>query len=133
DRLHRVGSRSQRRRTATARARLRLRHRPDSAELSARRHVRPLSAEDSHMTNYMKMVRLVAAIPPAIVLSACSLDIKNPNAPTADAVLTSSAGLRTVAIGLQGRLDNSMEEAIIVPGIVSGEIGNTNATQSTQR
>ncbi len=68
-----------------------------------------------------------------LVFSACKLDITNPNAATEEGVLTTAAGLRAVAIGMQGRLGNAMEESITVPGLISGELGNTNATQSTTR
>ena len=66
-------------------------------------------------------------------LSACKLDVTNPNAATEEGVLTTAAGLRALAIGMQGRLGNAMEESTTIPGIVSGELGNTNATQSTTR
>jgi len=68
-----------------------------------------------------------------VALSACKLDVTNPNAATEEGVLSTAAGLRAVAIGMQGRLGNAMEESITVPGLVSGELGNTNATQSTTR
>lgn len=66
-------------------------------------------------------------------LSACKLDVTNPNAATEEGVLGTAAGLRALAIGMQGRYGNAIEESITVPGLVSGELGNTNATQSTTR
>lgn len=63
----------------------------------------------------------------------CELDISNPNAATQEGVLNSVAGIRALAIGMQGRLGNAMEENLYVPAIVSGEFGNTSATQSTTR
>lgn len=66
-------------------------------------------------------------------LTACELDVTNPNAATEEGVLTTQAGLRAVAIGMQGRLGNALEEGIVIPGLISGELGNTNATQSTTR
>lgn len=68
-----------------------------------------------------------------LAMSACKLDVTNPNAATEEGALNTAAGLRAVAIGMQGRLGNAMEESISIPGIVSGELGNTNATQSTTR
>ena len=68
-----------------------------------------------------------------LVMSACKLDISNPNAATEEGALTSVAGIRALVIGIQGRYGNAMEENIYVPGIVSGELGNTAATQSTTR
>lgn len=75
-------------------------------------------------------LRLLGA---ALVLNACALDVENPNAATGDAVLSAPAGVRALAVGLQGRLGNAMGPAIIIPGIVSGELGNTDASQSTTR
>lgn len=69
----------------------------------------------------------------ASTLSACSLDVTNPNAATEGEVLDTPAGLKAVAVGLQGRYGNALEHAHWVPGIVSGELGNTDASQSTQR
>ena len=76
---------------------------------------------------------LAGALLATLTLGACELDIANPNAATEDEVLSSAAGLRAVAIGMQGRLGNALEEGIYVPALVSGELGNTNATQSTTR
>ncbi|MFN2635937.1 MAG: RagB/SusD family nutrient uptake outer membrane protein [Gemmatimonadaceae bacterium] len=77
---------------------------------------------------------ITASLATAILTSAaCKLDVTNPNAATETGVLTTAAGLRAVAIGMQGRLGNAMEESIYVPGLVSNELGNTNATQSTTR
>jgi len=69
----------------------------------------------------------------ALLCSACSLDVTNPNAATKDQVINSAAGLRAVAVGLQGKYGNSLEHAVWVPGIVSGELGNTDASLSTSR
>jgi len=69
----------------------------------------------------------------ALLTTACSLDVTNPNAATRDQVITSPAGLKAVAMGLQGKFGNSIEHAVWVPGIVSGELGNTDASQSTSR
>lgn len=66
-------------------------------------------------------------------LSGCELDINNPNAPTDTEVLSTPEGLKAVAIGMQGRYGNAIEETILISGVVSGEIGNTNATPSTTR
>ena len=71
---------------------------------------------------------LAIAIP-----SACELDIENPNAAPEEGVLTTVAGLRALAIGMQGKYGNALEEGIYIPGLISGELGNTNATQSTTR
>jgi hypothetical protein len=78
-------------------------------------------------------LRTIAASLAVVSLSACKLDISNPNAATAESVLTSAAGMRALAIGMQGRLSNSMDENLYIPGVVSGELGTTSITQSTQR
>ena len=75
----------------------------------------------------------ISAMLVVTAMGACKLDITNPNAATEEGVLTSVAGIRALTIGIQGRYGNAMEENIYVPGIVSGELGNTAATQSTTR
>ncbi len=77
--------------------------------------------------------RSLALIPAILVPSACELDISNPNAAPEEGVLTTVAGLRALAIGMQGKYGNALEEGIYIPGLISGELGNTNATQSTTR
>ena len=84
-------------------------------------------------TSAQRAARLALAATILLALDACKLDVTNPNAATEQGVLTTAAGLRALAIGMQGRLGNAMEETIYVPGLVSGELGNTNATQSTTR
>ncbi|MDO8501145.1 MAG: RagB/SusD family nutrient uptake outer membrane protein [Gemmatimonadaceae bacterium] len=86
-----------------------------------------------HSQNRRVTLRPIAAALTALSLAACELDISNPNAATEQGVLISVAGLRALAVGMQGRLGNSMEENIYVPGLISGELANTSATQSTQR
>jgi hypothetical protein len=83
--------------------------------------------------NTSAIAATAAAILVVTAMGACKLDITNPNAATEEGVLTSVAGIRALAIGIQGRYGNAMEENIYVPGIVSGELGNTAATQSTTR
>jgi hypothetical protein len=78
-------------------------------------------------------LRAVAAVLALTSLSACKLDISNPNAATAQSVLTSVAGIRALAIGMQGRLSFVMNENLYIPAVVSGELGTTSITQSTQR
>lgn len=77
--------------------------------------------------------RSVAAALTVLSLGACKLDVTNPNAATEASVLTSVAGLRALAVGVQGRLGNAMEENIYIPSVVSGELGTSTITQSTQR
>jgi starch-binding outer membrane protein, SusD/RagB family len=66
-------------------------------------------------------------------LAGCSLDVTNPNAATQESVLTTPTGLRTLGVGLQGRLGNFIGPSVTLSGVVSGELGNTNASLSTTR
>src|SRR5687768_15882829 len=89
----------------------------------------------------MKLQTRTISVPRGVVASlffiavggACGLDITNPNAAPQEAVLGSIAGIRGLAIGMQGRLGNAMDQNIYIPGLVSGELANTSATQSTHR
>src|SRR5678810_1391201 len=76
-------------------------------------------------------LRAIAVTVVTISLTACKLDVTNPNAATEQSVLTSVAGIRALAIGMQGRLSNAMDENLYIPGVVSGELGTTSITQST--
>jgi hypothetical protein len=83
--------------------------------------------------NRFVTLRSAAAALAALSLGACNLDVTNPNAATEQGVLATVAGIRALAVGMQGRFGNSMEKNTYVPGLVSGELANTSATQSTQR
>ena len=69
----------------------------------------------------------------ALLAAGCQLDVTNPNAAGEAEVLSTPAGLRALAVGLQGRFGNALEHAVWVPGLVSGELGNTDASLSTSR
>jgi hypothetical protein len=69
----------------------------------------------------------------ALLAAGCQLDVTNPNAAGEAEVLSTPAGLRALAVGLQGRFGNALEHAVWVPGVVSGELGNTDASLSTSR
>ncbi len=79
------------------------------------------------------LVRALALCSAIAIPTACDLDITNPNAAPEDEVLTTVPGIRALAIGMQGNFGDALEEAIYIPGLISGELGNTNATQSTTR
>lgn len=88
------------------------------------------------MTLYTRTTSLPLRVAAALLITAagaCTLDISNPNAAPQEGVLNSIAGIRGLAIGMQGRLGNAMDQSIYIPGIVSGELGTTGTTQSTQR
>ena len=87
----------------------------------------------SRLRFHVKLRRSLALLLVIAVPSACELDISNPNAAPEEGVLTTVAGLRALAIGMQGKYGNALEEGIYIPGLISGELGNTNATQSTTR
>ncbi len=76
---------------------------------------------------------LVAAITLPFAFTACKLDVSNPNAATQTSVLTTPAGIRTLGVGLQGRLGNFIGPSVTLTGIVAGELGNTDASLSTTR
>ena len=78
-------------------------------------------------------LRVARVLVLAAGMGACDLNTTNPNAATQEGVLTNVAGIRALAIGMQGRTGNAMEENITIPGLISGELGNTSATQSTTR
>ena len=81
----------------------------------------------------MKIHTLLGTVSVAALLSACSLDVTNPNAGTQAAVLTSPAGVRAAGVGLEGRFGNSLDHATWVPGVVSGELGTLTNSQAPQR
>jgi hypothetical protein len=75
----------------------------------------------------------LATFLPLASLTACKLDVTNPNAATQTSVLTTPAGLRTLGVGLQGRLGNFIGPSVTLTGVVAGELGNTDASLSTTR
>lgn len=89
------------------------------------------------MTRYIpsrsRLALSLATALPLAALTACSLDVTNPNAATQTSVLTSPAGLRTLGVGLQGRLGNFIGPQATLTGVVAGELGNTDASLSTTR
>jgi starch-binding outer membrane protein, SusD/RagB family len=85
-----------------------------------------------HTMSRSRLALSLAALSLA-ALAGCSLDVTNPNAATQESVLTTPAGLRTLGVGLQGRLGNFIGPMTTLTGIVSGELGNTNASLSTTR
>ena len=80
-----------------------------------------------------RLARSLATIVPLAALTACQLDVTNPNAATQTSVLTTPAGLRTLGVGLQGRLGNFIGPSVTLTGVVAGELGNTDASLSTTR
>src|SRR5688500_16563725 len=131
-----MGPRNERRSTANARSRVQLRGHADSALGVPHVHDQLLTGGETIMKLNTRITSTIARVAAAIVfatMGACKLDITNPNAATEEGVLTSVAGIRALTIGIQGRYGNAMEENITIPGLISGELGNTSSTQSTTR
>jgi starch-binding outer membrane protein, SusD/RagB family len=68
-----------------------------------------------------------------LVIPGCDLDINNPNAPTDEQVLSTPEGLKALAIGVQARIGSSIEEAVVISGLISGEMGTTPSAVSPPR
>jgi hypothetical protein len=64
-----------------------------------------------------------AAIALVLGLSACELDLANPNAPTEEEVLTDLAGVIALAVGLQGQYASSVDTYVRGSALVSDEWG----------
>jgi hypothetical protein len=69
--------------------------------------------------------RLAAALAAAGALAGCDLDENNPNAPTAEATLTSPDGIIAVAVGLQSRYAAGYGNLIYDAGLLTDELGAT--------
>ena len=74
-----------------------------------------------------------ACVTSGVLLAGCNLDIANPNAATEVNVLTTPAGVRALAVGVQGRWGNARADAVWIPGLVANELGVTNASLAPQR
>jgi hypothetical protein len=71
------------------------------------------------------------AIAAAALLTACNLDLDNPNAPTEEATLTSPDGVIAVAIGAQARYGQSTGDFIYSSGLVTDELAAISAALVT--
>ena len=65
------------------------------------------------------------AIAAVALLTACNLDLDNPNAPTEEATLTSPDGVIAVAVGAQARYGQSTGDFIYSSGLVTDELAAT--------
>ena len=68
-----------------------------------------------------------AALAAAAALTACNLDLQNPNAPTEPQVTTSPDGVVALATGLQGRFATSYSNFAYTAGLVTDEFAATSA------
>lgn len=76
----------------------------------------------------MKRTKLIRPMLFALALGACDLDFTDPNAPPEDLALTTTAGIRQVAIGLQAEYGNQLVDPVYVVGLVTNEIGAAEAS-----
>jgi hypothetical protein len=58
-----------------------------------------------------------------LLASGCDLDLQDPNSPNESAIITTPAGLKQVAIGLQAEYGNELNDPIYISGLVADEIG----------
>ena len=69
------------------------------------------------------MRRLGAVALTASLLSACDLDLTNPNSPTEEQVVSNVDGIVALAVGMQGQFAQCVEDFIVPPSLVSDEWG----------
>jgi hypothetical protein len=75
----------------------------------------------------MKPLAVIVAALSAATLTACTLDIQNPNQPTQEQVTTSVDGVIALATGLQGRFAQSYGNFAYMAGLVTDEFASTSA------
>lgn len=75
----------------------------------------------------MRMLKMCAAAVAAVSAGACSLDLQNPNQPTAEQVTKSVDGVIALATGLQGRFASSYFNYAYMAGLVTDEFASTSA------
>jgi hypothetical protein len=75
----------------------------------------------------MKPAAVIVAAASMATLTACTLDIQNPNQPTEGQVTTSVDGVIALATGLQGRFAQSYGNFAYMAGLVTDEFASTSA------
>ena len=75
----------------------------------------------------MPMTRQCLVAFAAVFMSACNLDLKNPNSPTEGEVTTSADATIVLATGLQGRFSQSYGNFAYMAGLVNDEFASTTA------
>lgn len=68
-------------------------------------------------------MRWVLAVATAFSLSACDLDLTDPNNPNEEDVISDPTGLKQVGIGLQAEYGNELVDPVYVDALVMDEIG----------
>src|SRR3954468_23740908 len=79
---------------------------------------------------HMRMMKHRAVIVAALsagALTACKLDVQNPNQPTQEQGTTSGEGVIALATGLQGRFAQSYGNFAYMAGLVTDEFASTSA------
>src|SRR5436305_10756491 len=79
---------------------------------------------------HMRMMKCRAVIVTALsagALTACKLDVQNPNQPTQEQVTTSVDGVIALATGVQGRFAQSYGNFAYMAGLVTDEFASTSA------
>lgn len=66
-------------------------------------------------------------------LTSCDLNISNPNTPTETDVLSTTQGLKAVAIGMQGRMAYAVDDQILIPGLLAGEFSANSNSMANDR
>lgn len=69
----------------------------------------------------LSRIALVATL--TFGLTACDLELTNPNNPTEEAVITNLDGLIAVAVGMQGQFAQSMDDYMVTNSLVTDEWG----------
>ena len=75
----------------------------------------------------MTTIRRIAIATAAFTLTACELDLKNPNAPTVDEVTASVDGVIALGTGLQARYAESYGNFAYMAGLVTDEFAAVSA------
>ena len=70
----------------------------------------------------IKNTRWIVAVT-ALLVSACDMDLEDPNNPNEENVITTVAGLRLVGVGLQAEYGNELSDPVYIAGLVGDEIG----------
>ncbi len=68
-------------------------------------------------------MRLSLAAVCALSISACNLDLTNPNAPTEEKVLADPQGLIALGVGMQGQFASSIDDYVLPSALVTDEWG----------
>ncbi|HEX6693139.1 MAG TPA: RagB/SusD family nutrient uptake outer membrane protein [Longimicrobiales bacterium] len=81
------------------------------------------------MTMMTQMFRRMAIAGAAVfLLSACDLDLTNPNNPTEEEVITDVEGVYALAVGMQGQFAQSIEDYVFPSALVTDELGTRSAS-----